>query len=47
MLIVMNPRPFMVWLQAGCDAQHAPQQPAQSRKPDISNEPEPDISKKL
>jgi hypothetical protein len=20
MLIVMNPRPFMVWLRAGCDA---------------------------
>ncbi|MGF6534628.1 hypothetical protein P3T20_005442 [Paraburkholderia sp. GAS206C] len=27
--------------------QHAPQQPDRSRKPDISNEPEPDISKKL
>ena len=27
--------------------QHAPQQPARSREPDISNEPEPDITKKL
>jgi hypothetical protein len=26
--------------------QHAPPQPAWSREPDISNEPEPDISKK-
>ncbi|EIF33931.1 hypothetical protein BCh11DRAFT_01723 [Burkholderia sp. Ch1-1] len=26
---------------------HAPQQPARSRKLDISNEPEPDITKKL